>query len=147
MLWVSSVIVHVGLPCKSGTLLWGESVGCEACHGGLGSRTKASAPVTAASTPSKAHLFRVSDIVRILEAEDFTPAGAGRTDRGAGGGGLMFGIWVLTLHLPRVLGFLGGGGLRDPDEWSSRLIAMAIWGGAWADIKGTKEKFPKSVGH
>jgi len=54
---------------------------------------------------------------------------------GAAGLGLMFGIWVLTLHVPRVMGFLGGGGLRDADEWSSMLIAMALWGGAWAISK------------
>ncbi len=53
---------------------------------------------------------------------------------GAAGLGLMFGIWVLTLHLPRVLGFLGGGGLHDPDEWSSMWIAVALWGGAWSSI-------------
>ena len=51
---------------------------------------------------------------------------------GAASLGLMFGIWVLTLHLPRVLGYLQGGGLHDPDEWSSMLIAVAIWGGSWA---------------
>jgi hypothetical protein len=67
---------------------------------------------------------------------------------GAAGLGLMFGIWVLTLHLPRVLGFLGGGGLRDPDEWSSMLIAMAIWGGAWGSIPSSRilrEKTEKAV--
>ncbi len=41
--------------------------------------------------------------------------------------GLMFAIWVFTLHLPRVLG-----APRDPDEWSSLLIAVALWGGSWA---------------
>jgi hypothetical protein len=55
---------------------------------------------------------------------------------GAGGLGLMFGSWVLTLHLPRVLGFLQGAGLRDPDEWSSMLIALAMWGGSWALLAG-----------
>jgi len=60
---------------------------------------------------------------------------------GAAGLGLTFGIWVLTLHLPRVLGFYGvTGGLRDPDEWSSMLIAMALWGGSWAGIRSMKEK-------
>jgi len=53
---------------------------------------------------------------------------------GAAGLGLMFGIWVLTFHLPRVLGFLGGEGPRDADEWSSMLIAVALWGGPWAAI-------------
>lgn len=67
---------------------------------------------------------------------------------GAAGLGLMFGIWVLTLHLPRVLGFLGGGGPRDPDEWSSLLIAMALWGGPWGSIPSSRtlrEKTAKLV--
>jgi uncharacterized membrane protein len=52
---------------------------------------------------------------------------------GAAGIGLMFGIWVLTLHLPRVLGLYGiPGAPRDPDEWSSLFIAVAFWGGSWA---------------
>ena len=52
---------------------------------------------------------------------------------GAGFLGLMFAIWVVTLHLPRVLGFYGiPGALRDPDEWYSLLIAVALWGGLWA---------------
>jgi hypothetical protein len=47
--------------------------------------------------------------------------------------GLMFGIWVFTLHVPRTLGFYGiPGALTDPDEWSSLFIAMGIWGGSWA---------------
>jgi uncharacterized membrane protein len=47
--------------------------------------------------------------------------------------GLMFGIWVITLHVPRTLGFYGiPGALTDPDEWSSMFIALGIWGGSWA---------------
>jgi uncharacterized membrane protein len=47
--------------------------------------------------------------------------------------GLMYAIWVFTLHLPRVLlGLYGGGGLHNPDEWSSLFIAIALWGGSWA---------------
>lgn len=47
--------------------------------------------------------------------------------------GLMFAIWVFTLHLPRTLfGLDGGVGPKSPDEWSSLLIAVAIWGGSWA---------------
>ena len=47
--------------------------------------------------------------------------------------GVMFGIWVVTLHLPRTLGFYGVPGARsDPNEWSSLFIAVAIWGGLWA---------------
>ena len=63
---------------------------------------------------------------------------------GAAGLGLMFGTWVLTLHLPRVLGFLQGGGLRDPDEWSSMLIAMALWGGAWGLISNPRRESKKT---
>ncbi|HZS57027.1 MAG TPA: hypothetical protein VFA65_21660 [Bryobacteraceae bacterium] len=47
--------------------------------------------------------------------------------------GLMFGIWVVTLHLPRVLGLYGiPGAPHNPDEWSSLFIAVALWGGLWA---------------
>jgi hypothetical protein len=46
--------------------------------------------------------------------------------------GLMFAIWVFTLHLPRTLfGLYGGGGPKNPDEWSSLFIAIALWGGSW----------------
>jgi uncharacterized membrane protein len=51
---------------------------------------------------------------------------------GAACTGLMFGIWVITLHLPRVLVLYGiPGAPRDPDEWSSLLIPVALWGGFW----------------
>jgi hypothetical protein len=46
--------------------------------------------------------------------------------------GVMFAIWVFTLHLPRVFGFYGGGGPHSPDELSSLFIAIALWGGSWA---------------
>ncbi len=52
---------------------------------------------------------------------------------GAAGAGTMFGIWVLTLHIPRVLGLYGiPGAPHDPNEWSSLFIAIAFWGGCWA---------------
>jgi len=52
---------------------------------------------------------------------------------GAAGIGLMFAIWVFTLHLPRVLGLYGiPGAPHNPDEWSSLFIAIALWGGLWA---------------
>jgi uncharacterized membrane protein len=51
----------------------------------------------------------------------------------AAGLGLMFAIWVLTLHLPRVLGLYGiPGAPKNPDEYSSLFIAVALWGGPWA---------------
>lgn len=47
--------------------------------------------------------------------------------------GLMFAIWVVTLHLPRVLGLYGiAGAPRNPNEWSSLVIAVGFWGGLWA---------------
>jgi len=52
---------------------------------------------------------------------------------GAPGIGLIFGIWVVTLHLPRVLGLYAiPGASSDPNEWSSLFIAIALWGGSWA---------------
>lgn len=61
-------------------------------------------------------------------------------DWGAAGIGLMFGIWVVTLHLPRVLGLYGiPGAPRDPDEWSSLFIAVALCGGLWALVREPKK--------
>jgi hypothetical protein len=46
---------------------------------------------------------------------------------GAFGLGLMFAIWVLTLHLPRVSDVYGiAGAPRSPNEWSSLFIAIAL---------------------
>lgn len=48
--------------------------------------------------------------------------------------GLMFGLWFVLLHAPRVLGILPVPGKiapRDPNEWSSAFIALAICGGSW----------------
>jgi uncharacterized membrane protein len=46
--------------------------------------------------------------------------------------GLMFAIWVITLHIPRTLGFYHiPGAFTDPDEWSSLFIAIGLWGGPW----------------
>jgi uncharacterized membrane protein len=47
--------------------------------------------------------------------------------------GLMFAVWVITLHLPRTLGFYSvPGAITDPNEWSSLFIAIGLWGGPWA---------------
>ncbi len=52
--------------------------------------------------------------------------------------GLMYAIWVITLHLPRTLGFYGiPGAVRDPGEWSSLFVAVALWGGSWALVAVT----------
>jgi uncharacterized membrane protein len=51
---------------------------------------------------------------------------------GAAGLGTMFAIWVLTLHVPRVLGLYGiPGAPTNPNEWSSLFIAIGLWGGLW----------------
>lgn len=54
--------------------------------------------------------------------------------------GLMYAIWVFTLHLPRVLGLYGiPGAPRSPDEWCSLFIAIALWGGPWALARADAE--------
>jgi hypothetical protein len=52
---------------------------------------------------------------------------------GSAGVGLMFAIWVFTLHGPRVLGLYGiPGAPRSAAEWSSLFIAVSLGGGLWA---------------
>lgn len=48
----------------------------------------------------------------------------------------MFGSWVLILHTPRMLAHI-----RDANEWTSLLIALAMCGGALA-IAGTLARAP-----
>jgi len=46
--------------------------------------------------------------------------------------GTMFLLWFLLLHMPRVLGLAGiVGAPRNPNEWSSAFIALAMCGGSW----------------
>lgn len=53
--------------------------------------------------------------------------------------GLMFAIWVVTLHIPRTLGFYHiPGAITDPDEWSSLFIAIGLWGGPWTLVRDRK---------
>jgi hypothetical protein len=40
--------------------------------------------------------------------------------------GVMFLLWVVILHAPRV-----AADLHNPDEWSSALIAFAMGGASW----------------
>jgi uncharacterized membrane protein YphA (DoxX/SURF4 family) len=42
--------------------------------------------------------------------------------------GLMFFLWFVLLHVPRLFDPLK---IHDPDEWSSAFIALAICGGSW----------------
>lgn len=55
----------------------------------------------------------------------------GRLQRWAACGiALMFAIWVVTLHGPRVLGLYGiAGAPQSPAEWESLFIAIAFCGG------------------
>jgi hypothetical protein len=47
--------------------------------------------------------------------------------------GLMFAIWVATLHGPNLLGLSEiPDAPRNPNQWSSLFIALALWGGSWA---------------
>jgi uncharacterized membrane protein len=65
---------------------------------------------------------------------------ARRLDRWAAGMlGLMFMLWFLVLHAPRVLSYPR---CLDPDEWSSAFIALGVCGGAgfW------RGRFPRSRG-
>jgi uncharacterized membrane protein len=63
---------------------------------------------------------------------------------GAAATGLMFGIWVVTLHLPRVLGLYGiPGAPHNPNEWSSLLIALGLWGGLWAIADSSVSSQPR----
>ena len=42
--------------------------------------------------------------------------------------GVMFGLWFLLLHAPRLA---NSAFTHDPNEWSSAFIALAMWGGCW----------------
>jgi uncharacterized membrane protein len=59
---------------------------------------------------------------------------------GAAGLGLMFAIWVITLHMPRAFLGLYGGHPRNPEEWASLFIAIALWGGSWALAESRRRK-------
>jgi uncharacterized membrane protein YphA (DoxX/SURF4 family) len=48
--------------------------------------------------------------------------------------GLMFFLWFLLLHLPRVVARLDNG-----NEWNSALVALALCGGSWF-LAGTLPK-------
>lgn len=49
------------------------------------------------------------------------------------GAGLMFAIWLGTIHLPPVLHYLRVvGAAQDPDKWSDVFLVAALWGGLWA---------------
>jgi uncharacterized membrane protein len=48
--------------------------------------------------------------------------------------GVMFLLWFVLLHLPRAFGVSpasGPGAPKNPNEWSSAFIALAMAGGSW----------------
>ena len=45
--------------------------------------------------------------------------------------GIMFAGFVLLLHLPLV-----AASVRNPGQWSSALVALLMWGGAWSVAEG-----------
>lgn len=53
--------------------------------------------------------------------------------------GVMFGSWVLILHVPRVLDHLG-----EHREWSSLLMAITLCGGAWLVAGSLQEGPPRT---
>jgi len=55
----------------------------------------------------------------------------------ASGIGLMFALWLLTIHLAPVLH-----APHDPDKWSNVFIVAALWGGFWMiapNLRGRKD--------
>ena len=50
------------------------------------------------------------------------------------GVGLMFALWLVTIHVPPVLG-----APQDPDKWSDVFIVAALWGGSWALLRDRKD--------
>jgi uncharacterized membrane protein len=56
------------------------------------------------------------------------------------GVGLMFALWLVTIHLPPVLNFFRTPGApQDPDKWSDVFIVAALWGGFWALARGLRD--------
>ncbi len=54
--------------------------------------------------------------------------------------GAMFLIFVLTLHIPRALA-----DSRNPSEWSSALIALAMYGASWISASVAGVATPRPV--
>jgi hypothetical protein len=60
--------------------------------------------------------------------------------------GLMFGTWVVTLHLPTVLGPYGiPGAPNHPNEWSSLFIAVGLWEARGRSLRIGELKAQKTI--
>jgi uncharacterized membrane protein len=55
--------------------------------------------------------------------------------------GIMFLLWVLVLHGPRVVSYPKS---HSPAEWSSAFIAMAMWGGSWIHALDARRRHSSS---
>ena len=63
------------------------------------------------------------------------------------GMGLMFALWLITIHLPPVLNYLRTpGATQDPDKWSDVFIVAALWGGSWALAHNLRDRKDLSLG-
>ena len=56
--------------------------------------------------------------------------------------GLMFLLWFLVLHVPRVMSYPRS---HDPAEWSSAFIALGLCGGSWIAANALQDKAPGMV--
>jgi uncharacterized membrane protein len=56
--------------------------------------------------------------------------------------GVMFLLWCLVLHLPRVLSYPRS---HDPAEWSSAFIALGICGGSWIAANAFSPETPHTL--
>ena len=93
-----------------------------------------------------ARLDSLAPILGCLLGVAFIAAGVsfatGRKQRWATLGlGVMFALWLITVHLPPVLNYLRNPGApQDPDKWSDVFIVAALWGGFWALARGLRDK-------
>ncbi len=72
------------------------------------------------------HIFLASLTGAAMIAAGVSIATKWQGGPGAFGLGMVFLLFVLTLHVPRVLA-----APQSPDEWSSALIALGMWGASW----------------
>jgi hypothetical protein len=54
--------------------------------------------------------------------------------------GVMFLLWFLLLHSPRVVTAVLAHDPNSPDEWSSAFIALALCGGSWICARHAQQR-------
>jgi uncharacterized membrane protein len=61
--------------------------------------------------------------------------------------GLMFALWLVTIHLPFLVNMLRTSGApQDPDKWSDVFIVAALWGGFWAVARDLRDRKDLNLG-